>query len=358
MGGRADSAGVQATVAFNALPCDASSAGVSTYIRELLGALRSLLPGPMVAAVATGSEADLPFGVEAVPRSRARGALRALQGLRDLARASVFHGLDVDLPAFTRAATVATVHDLAVFDVAATFPRHRVLGERLIVTAALRHADAVIAVSDFTAERLAARFKVEAVVIPEAPRPVMRVAAEEEVAAIRRRYDLPESFAFHVGTCEPRKNLAGVAEACDLAGLPLVLVGPAGWKCQAPPDARHLGFVPSDDLPALYGAATMSVYYSGYEGFGLPPLDSMACGCPVVTTAVPSVGLAPQGAVVVPARNPERLAKALRELANDGDRRRELGREGRRAVAPLTWAATARQTVDVYRSLDSSVVAA
>jgi glycosyltransferase involved in cell wall biosynthesis len=353
--GRGEHRSSDVAVAFNALPCAESSAGVSTYIRELLHELRPLLPGPMVAAVSREAVDDLPPGVQAVTRYPARGARRALQGLRDLREAEIFHGLDVDLPAFTKARTVSTVHDLAVYDVPWAFPYHRVVGERLLVSAAIRRADVVLAVSDFTAERLWDHFRVDAVVTPEAPGRGMHVPDVEHVERVRRRYRLPESFVLHIGTCEPRKNVDAVAEACHLADVRLVMAGPPGWKSKVPGVATMLGFVPAEDLPALYGAASASVYYSSYEGFGLPPLDSMACRCPVVSSPVPSVRQVPQGAVVVPSGQPERLAKALRELMNDGDRRRELGMAGQQAVDRLSWFHTARVTAQVYRELGAPV---
>jgi len=121
----------------------------------------------------------------------------------------------------------------------------------------------------------------------------------------------------------------------------------------APPaGAVVLGFVPSGEIPALYGSATIVAYTSIYEGFGLPPLEAMACGAPVVATPVPSlVECVPQAAELVPVRSPEKLAAVLADLFQDAERRLDLAERGLSAVSRLSWDDTAAGTVGVYRSL-------
>ncbi len=185
--------------------CARGGAGVSTYIRELLFELPRHIEGRIAALVAADAVGELPPEVAALPMPVASGVRRTLQGLRSpRVQSRLLHGLDVDLPLRSAAATVTTVHDLAVFDTPWAFSAHRVLGERLVVAHALRHADAVIAVSAFTAERIQALSGREATVIPEAPSRTMRVATASEIAAARRQYALPERYVLHVGTVEPR----------------------------------------------------------------------------------------------------------------------------------------------------------
>jgi glycosyltransferase involved in cell wall biosynthesis len=261
------------------------------------------------------------------------------------------HGLDVDLPLRAKAATVSTVHDLSVFDVPWAFPRHRAIAERLMVESALRRADVVIAVSEFTAERVRARFRRDAVVVPEAPPRSARVATEAEVDEVRSRYCLPPRFVLHVGTVEPRKRLDLLADACSHIGVPLVVAGGLGWRSSPPRPARLIGYIPQRDVPALYGAATVAAYASAYEGFGLPPLEALACGCPVVSTWVPSAELVPRAIQLVEGASVEAFSHALRQVLEDAALRGELAQRGLDLVPRLTWASAAARVAAVYEDL-------
>ena len=248
------------------------------------------------------------------------------------------------------------MRDLAVFDVPWAFPRRRAVGERLLVASSLRRADAIVAVSAFTADRVRRHTGREAVVVHEAPAPGMVPATPDEVARVRATYRLPERFVLHVGSIEPRKDLATLADACRRAGVPLVLGGASLWSSRPPEGATAIGYVPAADLPALYGAATLVGYASPYEGFGLPPIEAMACGAAVVTTPVPAVAeVVGAGAATFTPRDADGLAGLLVELLADGERRAQLAADGLQAVARLSWARAARETAAVYRSLGLDV---
>ncbi|MFJ2839549.1 glycosyltransferase family 4 protein [Nocardia sp. NPDC087230] len=337
---------------FGALACRPNGAGVSTYQRELLARMPALLAGTALSAVVQADAvAILPPGISAVTRPVAVGARRAWHGIAPLRGVDVFHGLDVDVPVTGPRATVGTVHDLSVFDVPWAFSRYRARGEQLLVRMSLARADLLIAVSEFTAERIADRFGRDAVVVPLAPAGWAREPGEHDVARVRARYDLPPRFVLQVGTVEPRKQVAMLAEAAGLLDVPLVLAGAGSDGPQAPSSAIGLGYVDTADLPALYAAATVVAYCSQYEGFGLPPVEAMACGGAVVASAV---GALPQvcgdGAVLVARSVAEDWAKALRPLVHDAAANQDLRRRGLAAVSALSWQATAAATVAAYRA--------
>ncbi|TCJ97236.1 glycosyltransferase family 4 protein [Nocardia alba] len=341
----------RATVCFGALAYRPDGAGVSTYQRELLAQLPALLPGAQLSAlVQTDAASSLPATVSAVSRPVAAGARRAWHGVAPLRGFDVFHGLDVDLPLIGPRATVATVHDLSVFDVPWAFSRYRARGEQVLVRTSLTRADLLIAVSEFTAERIADRFGRTAVVVPLAPAAWARVPEPSAVRRVRADYDLPARFILQVGTVEPRKQVAMLAEVAQALGIPLVLAGAGSTGPQAPATAIGLGYVDVADLPALYAAATVVAYCSEYEGFGLPPVEAMACGGAVVAGAV---GALPQvcgdGAVLVARADVESWSAAVRPLLHDSADNAALRERGLAAASKLSWRATAEATVDAYR---------
>lgn len=338
---------------YNALALRPRGSGVQTYIRELLAALPAVCGARMTAHVQVDALGGLPAAVTGVPHPVASGARRALTGLAlDTGDADVHHGLDADLPLRTRAATVTTIHDLSVFDTPYAHSRTRAAGERWLLRRAVARADAVLAVSAFTAGRVEALFGRSATVTPLAPRPDLAPVDEAERARVRATYDLPERCVLQLATIEPRKDVEGLAAACRALDVPLLLAGSVAPGRRVPPGARHLGYVPDADLPGLYGAADVVAYCSHYEGFGLPAVEALACGAVLLTTAVGAIPEAcgDAAAVVAPGRV-DLLTGALRSLLHDRDHRAALAGRAVARAGELTWAATAAATAGVYRTL-------
>lgn len=319
---------------------------------ELLDVLPSLVVADWSAAVQEDAADFLPVPVRPIVRPASSGVVRVAHGLRNLGPADLVHGLDVDLPARWRGPSVITVHDLSVFDASWATSRLRAAGERRLLTRWIARADAVLAVSAFTAERVLARFGREATVTLLGTPSGFAPASAEDCERVRRIYGLPEAFVLHLGTLEPRKDVAGLAAACRTADAPFVLAGLVPAGVIAPPGALVLGPVPADDRAALYSAATVVAFPSRYEGFGLPPLEAMACGAAVVATPVGALpDVLGDAARFVPVGDTTALAAVIRELLRDVDQRRALSKAGRQRAGMFTWHATATATAAVYRSL-------
>lgn len=349
MNGRLDAGALDV----NALALRPGGSGVQTYMRELLAQLPTVSRAVISAHVQADAVDELPAAVVPVAHRVASGARRALTGLAlHTGDAIVHHGLDADLPLRTRAATVATIHDLSVFDASYAHSSYRAAGERMLVARAIRNADALLAVSEFTAERIAARFRRHAVVTPLAARSGLAPATAAERERVRRAYDLPDRCVLQIASIEPRKDVHRLAQACREVGVPLLLAGAVNPGQSVPPGARHLGYVAATDLSALYGAATVVAYCSRYEGFGLPAIEALACGAALVTTAVGGIPQAcGDAAVVIAAERTEPLVGALRMLLDDADHRAELRRRGPAQAALSSWRRTAELTAGVHREL-------
>ena len=277
----------------------------------------------------------------------------------------LLHGLHYELPLRARLPTVVTVHDLTLV----THPEWHEAAKVRYFGWALRRAvagaDRVLCVSATTARDLAEHLGVDGGRVDVTPLGTDLVpASDEEVAQLRARLGLDGPYLLGLGTLEPRKDLPTLvrAFAAVAAELPhtLVLAGLAGWGSGELSEAvaasgaaervRLTGYVPEPDKAALLTGADLLAYPSRYEGFGLPVLEAMACGTPVVTTTGGSLPeVAGDAALLVPPGDPERLAAAVLELLGDQAAWADQARRGRARAAAFTWERCADLTAAAYR---------
>jgi glycosyltransferase involved in cell wall biosynthesis len=320
-------------------PLAQTRAGTARYLNGLLREL-DRRDGVDVRRVA--------FGGPGRPATLVRDALWYPVGLpRRAVGADVLHCPTYRGPLRSPVPVVVTVHDLAVFRHPDAFNRwSRLYGPRVIprVLAAARR---VIAVSDFTRREL-----VELLGVPD-----------ERIRVIPNAVDgttfVPDGpaadgdYVLTVGTLEPRKNLRRVAEAADRLGVELRVVGARGWGDVeiGGNGVRWLGWVPDDELAQLYRGARCVAYASVYEGFGIPVLEAMACGAPVVTSRGGATEEVADGAaVLVDPLDPAEIADGIERAEAERD---ELSRRGIERVRGFSWPAVVDATVAVYREAAS-----
>ncbi len=267
---------------------------------------------------------------------------------------------------------VTTVHDISFRLHPEWFPRKHRLLLSLGVPSAMRRANHVVTDSESSRRDILRIYglppdKLTAIPLAAGPEyhPVPR---EEAQATVRERFGLVDPFFLAVGVLQPRKNLPLLIEAFALAlhraELPhrLVFTGKKGWGCEdLGRQASRLGvsdrlvytdYVADADLPYLYGACDAMAYPSLYEGFGLPPLEAMACGAPTLVSDAPAMPeVVGDGGWILPVIEPSAWADALITVARDPSVRHDLGARGRRRAACFSWDRTAQGTYDIYRRL-------
>ncbi|HJR08962.1 MAG TPA: glycosyltransferase family 1 protein [Pyrinomonadaceae bacterium] len=273
-------------------------------------------------------------------------------------------------PPFAPCPVVSTIHDLAFEHLPETFNRRSWMQLRLTVRRTAQTAAHIITPSEFSRRDLIETYGVapeRISVTLEAAAPHFRPASAEQVADVKRRYGIKGDYVLAVGSIQPRKNLVRLIRAySDLrrsrsqANLPqLVLVGKRAWlygetlraveRSGVASDVIFTGYVHERDLPALYTGALCFVYPSYFEGFGLPPLEAMSCGAPVIAgdrTSLPEV-VGDAGLLVDPF-DTDAIGAALARLVDDEELRATLATRGRERAALFSWTETARRTLQVY----------
>ncbi len=375
------------TVAFDARYVNDRYHGIGRHAYNLLEALTRLDPERRYLAYYYPGYRNTRFNMEALGE-RANVELRPL-GLplylpveqlvwpTLLARKQVdlFHSPYVVLPLLTRIRSVMTVHDL-IFE---HHPEYRPRGYlqrfyRITMQSGIRRAERVLTVSEFTGHDIQAYYGVNHASIQVIGNAVDAAFQRENdparLAAVRERYGLPERFVLTVGAGRPHKNIETLVEAfsrLDPSLAPALVIGgepdprfpdSVGTRIHAYGIENRVvrtGMIGENDLRAVYSLADVFVFPSLIEGFGLPPLEAMACGTPVLASATGAIAEAVgDAALTFDARDPEQLASALKRLLTDAAMRGTLSRRGLERVRAFTWERVAGETLKAYASIEAA----
>lgn len=313
-------------------PLVQTGAGTARHVRGILATV-SGRPGLDVRPLSFGG----PGRASTIARDAAWYPGGLAYAARDL---DVLHCTTMRVPLRARPAIVATVHDVAVLRFPGAFPAwHRQTG-RLALRQAVRSADAIVAVSSFTRDELGVLLGVAADRVRVVGNGVDSVFSPDGPAA-------SGDYVLAVGTLEPRKNLARAVEAAQLAGVELRVVGASGWGGVSVPG--WMGRTDDESLAALIRGARCLVFPSLYEGFGIPILEAMACGTPVVTSRGGATEeVAGGAAVLVDANDSQSIAAGIGEAHT---RRSELVPLGYERARAFTWERVADQLEMLWREL-------
>ena len=266
---------------------------------------------------------------------------------------------------------ICTVHDLTPL----LFPEHHVLGRplifRMMFLTTLKNADGIIADSESTRKDILKYINIPqgkiTVIYPGVDYERYKPLSKKEVQVINEKYAFEFPYILYIGTLEPRKNIPFLIEAFHAikkTGIKhkLVIVGRKGWKYKEifeiverlglQKDIIFTGYVPAEDLPKFYNAADLFVYPSLYEGFGLPPLEAMACGTPVITSNTSSLPeVVGDAGIMVGPYDVSKLADAMLKVLKDEGLRQDMIGRGLERAKLFSWEKTARETLRVYEKV-------
>jgi glycosyltransferase involved in cell wall biosynthesis len=370
-------------IGLDGMPLAQLKTGVGTYTLELATALAALAPGDRFELVsplpyqgsiqAETKPANLDF-VYAKPGVLGRHWWTI--GLPAYIRRNaleLFHGTNYEVPLRASGPSVITIHDLSLLLHSNTHDARAVRRARLRMPLMTRKATLIITPSEQVRAEVCEHLEVhpdKVFAVPLASRSDFVRLSPDETVETRRRLGIADDFLLFAGTIEPRKNLWTLVQALEeivrsteLRPL-LVVAGQMGWKQeqfvsqlrQSPVrDLVHLtGYVADEDLRALYSSCRMFIYPSIYEGFGLPPLEAMACGASVIASRVPSV-VGANGVRLIDPHDVGDLARNIVDLLRDDSARQSISEAGITHASKFSWRRTASTTLEIYRKAQSQL---
>jgi glycosyltransferase involved in cell wall biosynthesis len=363
-------------IGLDGIPLASAKTGIGHYTLELARALAKIDPDDefeLISPFAFNSssiEHDLPVNLKKVEARRRKfwWAVGLPLYMRRSAT-SLFHGTNYEIPLLSKCPTILSIHDLSLLLYPETHTDQSVRRGRYRLPLMARAATKIITATDHVKKEVVQHLKIDPakiVVTPYAPRRTFRPLSRSETEETRTRLGIEEIFILFVGTIEPRKNLptllrafAEVLRSTDLRPQ-LVIAGQKGWLTGETMNyieseglkqrVKLTGYITDEDLSALYSCCAVCVYPSLYEGFGLPPLEAMACGAPVIASNVPSLAEAVgQAALLVPPTDVHAFAGGIVQMLRDKAAQSHFSRAGLDHASQFTWERTARLTLEIYR---------
>ncbi len=365
-------------VGLDGYPLSESRTGVGHYTLELARALALNFPtdqfelvSPQPYATPVIEENELPnLAFIKAKSSSVRGHWWSV-GLPLYARRArfdLFHGTNFELPLWQRRRSVLTVHDLSTLLSPELHRQPLVRRARVRLPLAVKMASAIVTPTEAVKRELCQHLKIKpekVTAIHEAPRGFFQPVSESESAAIRKRLGAEGDFLLFVGTLEPRKNLLTLLKSFaqivrDTSLCPqLVIAGGEGWLMSETESfvkssgiserLLFTGYLQDGELRALYSSCKTFIYPSVYEGFGLPPLEAMACGAPVIASRIAALQeVLGDAAILIDPLDADSLARAIVDLFESDQQRQDLRSAGLKHAAKFSWDLTARLTHEVY----------
>ena len=294
--------------------------------------------------------------------------LMGLPALLNISPVDLFHGTNYCVPVFAPCPTVVTVHDLSLYSQALTHEKKNVQRGKRRIPIMAKRADMLIAPSEATRDEIKKHLKIKddkIRVVHEAAREKMKPLQLEDCQDVLEKHGVQRPYLLYTGTIEPRKNLIKLIQAYNELlkhtdhRPQLVLCGGRGWldeevfeqvaELRLQRMVKFTGYVDDEDLPALYSACEAFVYPSLYEGFGLPPLEAMACGAAVITSNTSSLPeVIGEAGIMVNPNDVGELSGAIASLLNDREQRQNFRRAGLERSKLFSWERAARETQAVY----------
>lgn len=373
----------------NALPIAGLSTGIARYVRNLYTALKNdyqveahyftgrhlLSEAPAPKAYSTWNNTykrveRLPSLLALFLRSGYLGVFEnRLRYMSNRNGFSLYHETDLVPARVPELPVVYSMYDLSLLHYAHTHPRERVLYYKCFTRRRLPQVAHVLTISEYMREEILAEFKLKphrVTAIPLAADRNFYPRSAQQIQAVLKRLNLPSEYLLYTGTLEPRKNIQLIIKALPLMHhqIPLVLAGWSGWgeknwltllqSCGLQHRVHTTGYVSEEDLAGLYSGATILIYPSLYEGFGLPVLEAMASGCPVIvsnSSCLPET--AGNAALYVDPHDAAGLAHQVDRLLDDEALRAAYRQKGFQRAAEFTWRQTARRTLKVFQRVSN-----